>query len=133
MSRWRTWWHMTLWAGIAALVGCTGPYEWDLTGQWSGQFGEQTVELMLGLDHDFSMRQGRSGIEGRWATHAPLHADWLDLWYRTPDGRQGLIPLLAELVDEDHLRLRAGTQLKYRPTHFAAQDGPDQSTLARVD
>ncbi len=125
-------WLGLLPALLLALAGCTAPYEQGLVGQWTGRFGTEEVNLMLGMDHRFSMQQGQRSIHGLWRTYAPRHPEWLDLWVEREDGQTRLVPLLARPVDKDHLRIRVGGELKFRPTRFAAEDGPDQATLARA-
>ncbi len=117
---------------LLVLAGCTAPLERPLYGQWKGDIGGEAVTLELGAGHRFRMQQGQRSIEGRWRSHAPDHPDWLDLWVVREGGGRRLVPLLARRVDAGHLRIRVGDHLRFRPTRFAAQDGPDQATLQRV-
>lgn len=115
------------------LAGCSTSIDTDIQGKWQGKdaAGHQ-ITLQLS-NEDLALSQDDRTLVGTWTLDSSRDPAHLTLKMHTPAGNVQEVPMIAEMVSLHKLRLRAGSDLKSRPTRFEQDGAPNQILLKRVD
>ncbi len=115
------------------LAGCSTSIDTDIQGRWQGTDAAGHQITLQFSNEDLALSQDERTLVGTWTLDSSRDPAHLTLKMHTPSGNIQEVPMIAQMVSLHKLRLRAGSDLKSRPTRFASDDAPNQILLKRVD
>ena len=120
-----------LWATMV-LGGCSASLENNIEGTWGGTDSAGHNIMIQFSGDDLALTQDDRTLTGKWVLDTDKQPAQMTLKMHTPAGSIQQVPMIAEMVSRNKLKLRVGTDLKSRPTGFTAISS-NQMVLKRLN
>ena len=115
------------------MAGCSTSIDTDIQGRWQGVDSAGHRITLQFSSEDLALSQDDRTLTGTWTLDSSRSPAHLTLKMHTPSGHLQEVPMIAEMVSMNKLRLRAGSDLKARPTRFESGQASNQILLKRID